>query len=243
MINHWKVNMLHFRLGTPGSPLWLRDYSEEVYKEILLVSMLVKIKFVRVRTWTRMQSQPRSQPTTRRVLKPAWILQMWQENRTGKFLVRLRGLRTQLVSMRMQVWSLASLSGLRIRHCCELWSRSQTQLGSQVAVTVTKASSCSSDLTPSLETSICHQRSLKETKKKKKKKRTELSYSYISWSLDTGCPKKEAWPWARRHRTVKGNFQEDCNLRTSSTHEARAVAFSRFLIPSNGSHKEVKGQI
>ena len=174
MINHWKVNMLHFRLGTPGSPLWLRDYSEEVYKEILLVSMLVKIKFVRVRTWTRMQSQPRSQPITRRVLKPAWILQMWQENRTGKFLVRLRGLRTQLVSMRMQVWSLASLSGLRIRHCCELWSRSQTQLGSQVAVAVTKASSCSSDLTPSLETSICHQRSLKETKKKKKKDRTVI---------------------------------------------------------------------
>ena len=36
--------------------------------------------------------------------------------------------------MRMQVQSLASLSGLRIRRCRELWYRSQTQLGSLVAV-------------------------------------------------------------------------------------------------------------
>ena len=28
----------------------------------------------------------------------------------------------QLVSMRLQVWSLASLNGLRIQPCCELWS-------------------------------------------------------------------------------------------------------------------------
>ena len=34
----------------------------------------------------------------------------------------------QLVSMRMQVWSLAFLSGLRIQCCCELWCRSQTGL-------------------------------------------------------------------------------------------------------------------
>ena len=31
--------------------------------------------------------------------------------------------RIRLVSMRMQVRSLASLSGLRIQHCCELWCR------------------------------------------------------------------------------------------------------------------------
>ena len=33
-------------------------------------------------------------------------------------------LRARLVPMRMLVWSLASLRGLRIRHCCELWRRS-----------------------------------------------------------------------------------------------------------------------
>ena len=38
--------------------------------------------------------------------------------------------------MRMQVQSLALLGGLRIRHCSELWCRSQTQLISHVAVAV-----------------------------------------------------------------------------------------------------------
>ena len=31
---------------------------------------------------------------------------------------------------------LALLNGLRIRHCCELWYRLQTQLGSGIAVAV-----------------------------------------------------------------------------------------------------------
>ena len=62
------------------------------------------------------------------------------------------GLRTQLVSMRMQVGYLASLSGLRIWHCCELQRRSQMWLRSGVAVAVAQAGSCSSDMTPSLGT-------------------------------------------------------------------------------------------
>ena len=40
--------------------------------------------------------------------------------------------------MRLQVRSLASLSGLRIRHCRELWYRSQTQLRSRVAVALAR---------------------------------------------------------------------------------------------------------
>ena len=62
---------------------------------------------------------------------------------------------TQRVSTRMGVRSLASLSGLGIRHSRELWCRSQTQLGCLMAVAVAKAGSCSSDLTPSLGTSLC----------------------------------------------------------------------------------------
>ena len=50
----------------------------------------------------------------------------------------LSGLRTQLVSMRTQVRSLASLSGLRIRHSLELQCRLQTWLGSRVAVAVVR---------------------------------------------------------------------------------------------------------
>ena len=45
-------------------------------------------------------------------------------------------LRTWLVSMRMWVWSLASLSRLRIWHCYKRWHRLQKQLKSDVAVVV-----------------------------------------------------------------------------------------------------------
>ena len=39
-------------------------------------------------------------------------------------------------NMRLQDESLASLNGLKILHCPELWCRLQVQLGSQVAVAV-----------------------------------------------------------------------------------------------------------
>ena len=63
--------------------------------------------------------------------------------------------RIRLVSTRMRIPSLTSLSGLRIWHCCGLWCMLQTWLGSCVAVAVVWAGSCSSDSTPSLGTSIC----------------------------------------------------------------------------------------
>ena len=79
--------------------------------------------------------------------------------------------RTRLASMRMQVRSLALLSGLRIWSCHKLWRSSQTRLGSCVAMAVMQAGSCSSDLTPSRGTSICCGCRPKKTKKKKKKSR------------------------------------------------------------------------
>ena len=48
-------------------------------------------------------------------------------------------------TMRLQVRSLASLSGLRIQHCCEPWRRSQTRLRSGIAVAVAQGGICSSD--------------------------------------------------------------------------------------------------
>ena len=42
--------------------------------------------------------------------------------------------RIQLGTMRLRVRSLASLSGIRIQCCPELWCRSQTRLGSAIAV-------------------------------------------------------------------------------------------------------------
>ena len=61
----------------------------------------------------------------------------------------------ELGTMRLRVQSLASLSGLRIWCCHELWCRSQMRLRSGVAVAVLQAGSCGSDLTSSLGTSIC----------------------------------------------------------------------------------------
>ena len=69
-----------------------------------------------------------------------------------EFLLWLSRLRIRLVSMRVQVQSLGLLSGLRIWHCPELWCRSQTWLRSGGAVAVEKASSFTSDGTPSLDT-------------------------------------------------------------------------------------------
>ena len=68
--------------------------------------------------------------------------------------------------MRMHIQFLASISGLRIQQCCELWCRLQMQLQFGVAVAVAQASSCSSDLTPGLGTSICRRCGCKKEKKK-----------------------------------------------------------------------------
>ena len=100
------------------------------------------------------------------------IIQMLKNTRTyfkdeelkiillGKCIMKLCGVPVveqqkwiQLGTTRLRVQSLASLSGLRIRCCCELWCRSQMWPGSCIAVAV--AGSCSSDLTPSLGISIC----------------------------------------------------------------------------------------
>ena len=71
----------------------------------------------------------------------------------------------QLGTMRLQVRSLALLSGLRIWWCRELWCWSQTRLGSGVAVAVVQAGSRSSNSTPNLGTSICRECSPKKQKK------------------------------------------------------------------------------
>ena len=75
--------------------------------------------------------------------------------------------------MRIWVWTLDSLSELRIWCCCDLWCRSPSWLRSCVAVAVVQASSCSSDLTPNLRTSTCCGCGPKKAGKKKKNKSTD----------------------------------------------------------------------
>ena len=62
-----------------------------------------------------------------------------------------------LATMRLQVQSLVSLSGLRVWCCHELWCRLQTWLRSHVAVAMVYNRGYSSDWTPSLGTSICRE--------------------------------------------------------------------------------------
>ena len=83
--------------------------------------------------------------------------------------------RTWLASMRMQVQSLALFRGLRIHCCHELWCRLQTCLGSYLAVAVAEASNYSSDLTPSLGTSVCGAALKRQGEKKKKKKKKSIT--------------------------------------------------------------------
>ena len=73
----------------------------------------------------------------------------------------------QLGTMRLRIQSLASLSGLRIWHCCGLLCRLQMRLRSGIAVVVTWAGGYSSNWTPSLGTSCAVGVALKSKKKKK----------------------------------------------------------------------------
>ena len=66
--------------------------------------------------------------------------------------------------MRTLFQSLASLSGLRIQSCHELWCRLQMRLRSDVAVALVQAGGYNSDSTPSLGTSICRRCGPKKTK-------------------------------------------------------------------------------
>ena len=86
--------------------------------------------------------------------------------------------RTWLVTMRMKVRSLASLSGLRILCGRELWCRSQTQLGSGIAVAVVWTGGYSPDSTPSLGTSIGSEHSPKKQRDKQTNKNLGVFLPY-----------------------------------------------------------------
>jgi len=79
-------------------------------------------------------------------------------------------------------------SGLRIWRCRELWCRSQTQFGSCIAVAVAQAGSCSSDLTPSLGTSMCCGCGPKKMQKKKKKGEVQTHLMMGGAASSTICP-------------------------------------------------------
>ena len=104
-----------------------------------------------------------------------WFCQL-KQNRGVPLVVQQK--RIWLGTMRLQIQSLALLSGLSICCCHELWCRSQTLLRSGIAVAV--AGSSSSNWTPSLGTSICFGQAPKKKKKKEKRKKKRLSLWSVS---------------------------------------------------------------
>ena len=91
-----------------------------------------------------------AQPWVTFILSETQFLIFHKTKVSEEFPLCLSRLRTQLISLRKQVWPLASLSGLKIQCCSKLQRRSQMWLGSGVTVAVGKAGSCSSDVTLSL---------------------------------------------------------------------------------------------
>ena len=85
------------------------------------------------RVWLYQLSSPHNAPLGQR---PHLPLTGWDENRPLRVAIMAQQKQMLLVSMRRWVRSLASIRGVRIQHCCELWCRSQRQLGSRVAVAV-----------------------------------------------------------------------------------------------------------
>ena len=115
------------------------------------------------------------------VIAVAWVHSMAQErphasgvakkhNKTKTnqtFGVPIVAQKVKVISVRIHVWSLASLSGLRVWPCHKLGHRLQMGLRSNVAVAMAQASICSCHSTSSLGTSICYRCGYKKFKTKK----------------------------------------------------------------------------
>ena len=117
--------------------------------------------------------------------------------------------------MRIWVRFLALLSGLRIQCYHELWCRLQTWLGSHVAVALAVASSCSSNSTLSLATSICHRCSPEKQKKKKKKEKKERKKRRLCLVLLFTHYQGLAWGWESVVPAEQGTLEDPQPARCS----------------------------
>ena len=124
------------RPGVPTCPCFLRiNYVFcSCPPSDLMESCFCKLCFLRKLPF--LGEELRYPPPAPPVLLPPCTNQPSKTPHPWEFLLWLSGFWTWLVSLRMQVQTLALLSGLRILHCCDLWHRSQMWLGSRIAVAV-----------------------------------------------------------------------------------------------------------
>ena len=111
-----------------------------------------------------------------------------------------------LVSMRTQAPSLASLSGLRIQRCCQLWCRSQTQHDLELLWLWGKPMATAPIWPLAWEPSICRECSPKKTKNKKNKKPRSLprfnSIIYVNGFWEQHCNKAQNKSWCSESSLV-----------------------------------------
>ena len=118
----------------------------------------------------------------------------------------------------MQYRSLALLNGLRIRHCRELWCRSQMCLASGIAVAMAQANSYSSNSTPSPGTYICCGCGSKRKKKKMYRRSQERRDKIFKERPERGVQLKSL-----RHseKQFEGLLHHFVYLRNTCAHHSR----------------------
>ena len=97
-----------------------------------------------------------------------------------------------VVSMRMQVWSLASISGVRIWRCRELWCWSQMWLGSHVLWPWCRQAATAWIRPLAWESPYAVGRDIKWSQKRKEKKRKEKKrnqWDFCHEAPDLVCPR------------------------------------------------------
>ena len=134
-------------LCQPGEVLFPRDENGKIIFD--RADLLLKKKGIRSTIFSQ-SSPPKHSNDLLTIVESTHIKSGWRSSRGGSAVM------SQTRILEGAVGSLALLSRLRIRRCRKLWSRLQTQLGARVALAVVQAGSCSSDLSPSLGTSMCH---------------------------------------------------------------------------------------
>ena len=90
--------------------------------------------------------------------------------------------------MRMRVRSLASLSGLRIQHCPELWCRSQVRLMGPTLLGLWCSPAAAAPIPPlAWEPLYAVGVALKKSKKKKKKKKRQKKENDLAQCYELNC--------------------------------------------------------
>ena len=135
------------------------------------------------RTWEYYPEWNKSEKNKHQMISFVFII---LKRKKQEFLLWLSSWRTQLVSIKMRVGSLALLSGLRIQRCHELWCRSQISLGSHVDVAMVSPAATAPIQSLDWELPYAKGKALKRQKIKIKEKFVKSSTEFHLWCKGIG---------------------------------------------------------